>query len=159
KHNIYPEYVPSTLPPVRPSSRYEQFLDHLRQHSDLTFVDLRQPLLQAKAREQVYERLDSHWNDCGAYVGYHQLVSVLGTWFGGMRPLPRSAFDTVTCLNRWPDLTCLMGLDGLMPEESLCLQPRTPRRARPADHRVDLTAVRCPDHEKPLATECDGCGA
>ena len=40
----------------------------------VAFVDLRAPLLAAKARERVYYKTDSHWNFNGAIVGYDAMM-------------------------------------------------------------------------------------
>ena len=43
----------------------------------VNFVDLRAPLTQAKNRERLYFKTDSHWNLLGAMVGYRSIAGAM----------------------------------------------------------------------------------
>ena len=45
KTSIYPEQLPDAYRPRSPISRLDQLVDHLEEHSDLAFVDLREALV------------------------------------------------------------------------------------------------------------------
>jgi hypothetical protein len=70
KHVIYPEHLPESIHRVRPTYRMDELLAYLRQHTDLSVLDLRPALIARKQVEQVYFRTDTHWNDAGAFAGY-----------------------------------------------------------------------------------------
>ena len=95
KDTIYPEFMPSSYNRVHAQSRLDQFMAHLKAHSNLAIVDLRQPLLKAKSREQVYYRTDTHWNNRGAYVGYAKIIEALSAWYPQLKAFPRSDYREV----------------------------------------------------------------
>ena len=70
KFTIYPEHLPTWV--VRSPRRRRTIACAPPSERDgrVPFVDLRAPLLAAKARERVYFQTDSHWNYNGAIVGY-----------------------------------------------------------------------------------------
>ena len=86
KSTIYPEFMPPAYNKVNQESRLDQLLAHLHAHTNLSVIDLRAPLLAAKAREQIYYRTDSHWNQRGAHVGYVKILEGLAAWFPGLKP-------------------------------------------------------------------------
>lgn len=90
KQSIYPEFVPSRLNVVSTYRRIDQFLAYMRAHTDVEFVDLRAPLLEAKASgTQVFFRTDTHWNTPGAYAAYQAITRALGLPASvGWRPVP-----------------------------------------------------------------------
>ena len=69
KPEIYPEYLPPSPRRLGTRNRMDQLAAHLRDHTDLVVVDLKTPLLEAKTRERVFDRTDTHWNRRGAMSG------------------------------------------------------------------------------------------
>jgi len=130
KQSIYPEYMPAALNRVGTATRLDQLVAHLEQHSDLQLLDLRGVLREAKAHERPYERLDSHWNDLGAWIAYAEIAKRLGVWFPHMQPVPLSDFERTWPAGQGNDLAMLLSLSDVMPGERLTLVPRVPRRAR-----------------------------
>src|SRR5271157_3230122 len=130
KSTIYPEFMPLAYNRVNPKTRLDQLMAHLKAHSTLSVIDLREPLLSAKSQEQVYYRTDSHWNNRGAYVGYAKIMEALSTWIPKIMAAPRSEFRDVTVWKPARDLGYMLGLEYYLPEEYIDLQPRKPRQAR-----------------------------
>jgi hypothetical protein len=62
-------------------------------------------------------------------VGYEALAGLLSTWLPGVRPLPRSAFVDTVRETPGGDLALMVAANHLWPEESLDLEPLSPRRA------------------------------
>lgn len=155
KQTIYPEMMARRFCPRRYTSRLDQLLNHLREkHSGVEVVDLRPVLLAAKTHERLYHITDSHWNECGAFLGYQHLTSVLSKWFPAVEPMPRSTF--VEDEENWPDgdLARMIGLDEFKHEQCLHLIPLAPRRARAANEKVIAPSGIELDNP-PFATECD----
>jgi alginate O-acetyltransferase complex protein AlgJ len=125
KHVIYREYMPET---IRRSaiSRIDELVSHLREHSTVRVVDLRPPLLAAKARERLYHRTDTHWNDRGAFVGYQSIIDALTEEFPALRHRSRSAFEPRVVRSPGLDLAGMLGLTEVLSEEDLVLVPRHP---------------------------------
>lgn len=135
KQTIYPEYLPEYLLP-RHASRLDQLRDHLRAHSDIELLDVRDALREAKQRERVYHRTDSHWNQRGAFVAYRELTKVLSGWFPAIRPLERDQFQETVSDDRGGDSAGLLDLRDVLREENLDLTPRFPRRSRLTEEEV-----------------------
>jgi alginate O-acetyltransferase complex protein AlgJ len=134
KHAIYPELMPRSIHRLANRSRIDQFVEHLRAHSSVNVLDLRPALLEAKARERLYHRTDTHWNDRGAFVAYQQILA--SVQIPGLTAMPRSAFDGQEIRTEGLDLAGMLGLKSRLQEVDLKLVPRTPRRARTVEPRV-----------------------
>jgi alginate O-acetyltransferase complex protein AlgJ len=130
KQTVYPEYLEPRWRARHASGRLEQLVQHLRRHSNVTLLDVRQPLRRASRRERTYCLRDSHWNLTGAFVGYRELAQVLSGWFPQIRPFERSQFDEVAKPAVVGDLVHLLGLRGEGPETFLFLEPRFSLQAR-----------------------------
>lgn len=81
EHTIYSEHLPASLTRVRDTSRLDQLMGYLKAHSSVAVMDLRPSLLAAKARERVYQKTDSHWNERGAFAAYQALFGQISLWF------------------------------------------------------------------------------
>ena len=136
KHVIYPEHMPTSIRRLRQEYRLQELTDYLRRTTDVAVVDLRQPLLEAKAREQVYFRTDTHWDEAGAYVAYRELLLAAGRQLPSLEPVPRAAFENTTA--EWPggDIADMLGLRKDINEIAPVVRPTNGWRARveePAD--------------------------
>ncbi len=136
KNLVYPEFMPDSLPRFSERHPLDQLAKHLREQTDLTVVDLRGPLLRAKARRRVYHKTDNHWNDVGAYVGYRQihqaLVGALPS-FEGNAPVAVRPGSHVTA---GMGLTSIIGLSPWIHEERLDMTPLTSRHSVAVEHRA-----------------------
>lgn len=130
KYVINPENLPDAYHHANEPYRFEQLANYLQAHSDLEIVNLRAALEQAKTKERIWHRTDSHWNDRGALVGYQQIIGRLTPWFPSVKPLARDDFDAATETTPGWDLPAMMQLTDVIHEENLYLIPRTPRRAK-----------------------------
>lgn len=131
KHVIYPEYLPRSLHRAPGPSRADQLVAMLGAQSTVPVLDLRQPLLDAKADARVYHLTDTHWNDLGAVVAYRRIVERLRLVAPAVPPAwPDGAFRLERRHVPGLDLAEMMGLAGLIQETDLALVPVRPRRAR-----------------------------
>ena len=128
KHVIYPEFMPAGVNQGLSHSRAEQLLDHLRAHSTVHVADLRPPVLSARNAGRLFHVTDTHWNDLGAFVAYRQVIEQLGN--PGGPPATFDDFERQQVMRPGLDLASMLGLKGVLEEEDLRLEPRTPRRAR-----------------------------
>jgi hypothetical protein len=132
KHAVYPEELPNSVRRVGDETRTDTLVRYLREHSTVPVLDLRPPLLDAKAHERVYHRTDTHWNDRGAYVAYAAIVEALRV---AGPPAARDSFDAPSVVVPGLDLAGMLGVTGATTEEDLPLRPRVPRRARIVEPR------------------------
>lgn len=124
KHTIYPEYVPEAFRRMQEVSRLDQLVRYMKEHSDVEILDLREALFEAKGRERLYHRTDSHWNDYGAFVGYQRIAAELMKSSAQIQPLTDSDFELVREQKREMDLAAQLGLDDVLTEENIRLRPR-----------------------------------
>ena len=80
KVSVYPEQlVAAPGAQTRLGTRnMDRVLDHLREEGTLPVVDLRERFAAAKKDRRLYHRIDSHWNDFGAFLAYQELMTVIG---------------------------------------------------------------------------------
>lgn len=129
KHVIYQTAMPSALARVGDVSRTDQLFTALQDTG--VAVDVRPMLFQARARERIYQKTDTHWNDRGALAAYQQIIRA----FRDRVPATpaawtRDEFDAVDRDVPAMDLGRMMGLSRVLRETDLTLVPRRPRRAR-----------------------------
>lgn len=90
KSTIYPEYLPHWATKMTATTALDRFVDAIRADGSIRYVDVRDALRVAKARERVYFETDSHWNLLGAAVAYGELMRAVGSALPAfdMRPVP-----------------------------------------------------------------------
>jgi hypothetical protein len=132
KLQVYPEYLPQWVNRVQPESRMDQLLARLKAQTTVDVIDPREDFRQAKARERIYFRKDTHWNDRGAFLGYRRIMERVATRFARAQPLPRSAFVEVPWERKECDLARMMGPIVSMCERDCLLCPRVPLAAHQA---------------------------
>ena len=90
KHTVYREYLTRSVGPRHLQSRTDQLVDYLRRNSEITVIDLRACLMEAKKREQVYYKTDSHWNAAGATAAYQEIAHAVSELVLRLDPVPKS---------------------------------------------------------------------
>lgn len=124
KQMVYPELMPSSLKRLHGTYRADQLLAFLRAHSTIELLDLRPALIEAKPRELLYHRYDTHWNDRGALIASQQIAQRLARWFPAITPLRREDFVTSGAVPSGDRTTML----GLVDEGKRALPGLIPRR-------------------------------
>src|SRR5205814_3281954 len=150
KHTMYPEEMPSTLVRINEMTRTDQLFTALQ---DVGFaVDVRPALFEAKARERIYQRTDTHWNGRGALVAYQQIIGAVRARVPKTPPAwTRADFDSREVETAGLDLAGMMGLKRVLREIDLTLVPRRPRRGRVIEPAGALPTA----EEGTLITEID----
>ncbi len=109
KESVYPEYFPQGVRKVNSQSRYDQFVQHMRENSKVAVVDLKPALLANKSLGQLYRKSDGHWNNLGAFVGYEEIAKKLKDYFPKIKPLTMDHYK-VAVRSESGDLGRMMGL-------------------------------------------------
>ena len=97
KERMYSEYMPEGFGEPAANSAARQLTDYLRENTLLEVVWAEDVLREAKGRmpeDLLYYRLDSHWNDLGAYIGTRALLSRLGIELPPVSQLQLTAEET-----------------------------------------------------------------
>jgi len=74
KFTIYPEQLPAWMAKSDWPTPLERLVRMIEADGSIRFIDLRAPLMTAKARERVYYMTDSHWNMLGAAAAYDAIM-------------------------------------------------------------------------------------
>ena len=128
KCTIYPEYMPRSLNKVRRASRWDQLLERLRGPDGVDAVDLRPALWKAKEQRQAYRKIDSHWNDFGAYAAYRELMRHLRTHYPAAEAWPIDDFDIKMQETGDGDLVTMARSPFPFRDTLVRLEPKRPRR-------------------------------
>ena len=134
KFTICEDKLPLSVVRARQTSRLDQLARHL-ERQNLPFLDLRQAMNEAREKEEVYLRFDSHWNAAGAHASYQAIVKALARQRPELHPVARDELRREYRLSAKGDLAIMLGLDGHLAEDRLILRPIRKRRAvqRPID--------------------------
>ncbi|MET0051337.1 MAG: hypothetical protein ABW095_09705, partial [Candidatus Thiodiazotropha sp.] len=81
KHTIYSEFLPDYIQKVNPRSSSDQLVDYIRDHTDVTLVDLRQRLLESKQGQRLYSKSDTHWNHYAAQIAQYDIFKSIAGYF------------------------------------------------------------------------------
>jgi len=147
---LYGEDVPSTIARIHDTSRADQLFVAL-QDTGLA-VDPRPALFEAKQRERLYQKTDTHWNDRGALIAYQQIINAVRARVPATPAAwTRHDFEAVERTTEGMDLAGMMGLTRVLHETDLALVPIRPRRARV----VEPAGGHEMDEEGRLVTEID----
>lgn len=103
KSTIYPEYLPYYIN-VSDNSRTDQLLEYLKKNSTIKVIEIKDKLLEAKAKNQLYYKTDSHWNHNGSFICYMEIMKTLKKDYPELPVYSKSDFDVT------PD-TMLIGGD------------------------------------------------
>ena len=118
---VYPELLPDVLSELKSKenkSRIESLDAHLQQNKNIAFLNLTQPLLEAKSLHnelKLFYRTDFHWNYLGAYYAYKAIIEKLSASSDlGLQAIPLDKFSLDINPN-WAHQNFL-GLLGLLPK-------------------------------------------
>lgn len=155
KVSIYPEALPERFAYTSETTKLDQMGEALSA-AGIHFVDLRPPLLAAKAQGKAYYRTDSHWTPYGAFFAYQEIVRNLARYFPSMKPASLEDFTVSETPGLRGGLSYMIALGDLYHENVLALEPKTPLKARELsgitaqlNHFQPLMAYENPDSSLP----------
>ncbi len=127
KQSIYPDQLPAWLTKVRPDTKLDQFIAHMRAHSTVEVLDLRPALRDARRIAPTYFKTDTHWNLFGGFVACQEIARNLSGQQPGLEPLSLDSFELENKLTRGGDLANLLGLDiaEITEDNTILLTPKT----------------------------------
>jgi hypothetical protein len=126
KSSLYAEELPAAWQPLGGYTRTDQLLGWMRAHSTVPVLDFRPALAAAKESDRLYHRTDTHWNDVGAFIAYHEVATWLARQFPAVRPLARDDFDRQADIGAAGDLAGMLALGTVLSEERIVLAPKRP---------------------------------
>jgi len=124
KEDIFPEFRPDWMPRQRVATEFDDFVSGARKAGIDRLVDPRPELLEAKSRQQIWHKYDTHWTGLGAYIGYRALMTRMAIDMPEMQPLPLESFRAST-LVPWQqprDLSLMLGIGGFLQHGGVSFQ-------------------------------------
>jgi hypothetical protein len=123
KQSIYPEFLPPWLTKVRPQTKLDQFLAHMRAHSTVEVLDLRGTLISGRSIAPTYFQTDSHWNPYGAFLACQEVVKSLAKQLPGLPLVPLDAYNLTNRIEPGKDMASFVGLN-LIEHNAVYLLPK-----------------------------------
>lgn len=111
-HTIYPEYLPALMKlQIRDTpSKADQIIEYLKETgSSFRFIDVRPALFAKKKEAQLYFKLDTHWNELGAFFAYQSFLDQCYPELG-VKPRSLDEFEVTWHRVTSGDLTNMLGL-------------------------------------------------
>jgi len=128
KETIYPEFLPAGAARARSISRLDEILALLRS-ANVSHLELRAPLLEARKHAQLYDSVDSHWNGHGARIGAELLLGRAAELIE--RPASYAELDSrLSPRPSWADMPLILSLEERVTVPSVELVPNQPRARR-----------------------------
>jgi alginate O-acetyltransferase complex protein AlgJ len=149
KSSIYFEEMPAYIKKLRNESATDQFVSYLRQHTDVLILDLRPALLKAKRDQQVYYKVDTHWNHHGANIAQFEIMKVLAGWFPGK--IKPEKFSMMDLRRRGGDLGNLTSVWALMNYNDINPRPVFDQSCEP-----EILDTRKEGELRVMETHCQG---
>lgn len=129
KNRIYGEHYYPEIKKIAPKGRAEELVSYLSDN-DLKVVFPLEEILEAKAKGTIYYRLDTHWNNYGAFIGYSELMKEMQKDYPNLHTLTLADFNVKTRPEKGGDLLNMLNvpLEKLKLKENSILQ-LTPKKA------------------------------
>lgn len=108
KWSVYGDKLPAWTDGTLKERPFDQLL---RTHPELPLVDVRQPLIDARATADTYSRLNSHWTQYGATIGWQALVPTIDKALGGRVQLPVPKIASVQTIDAANEYQAMMGIN------------------------------------------------
>ncbi len=102
----------------------EELNDYLAQHSSVHTVDVFAALRKHKKNNNLFLKLDHHWNDLGAFYAANEVFKCMQTDFPSVDTLSLEDFDLHSSENPNGNLEKILGNLNLFSEISLTLSPK-----------------------------------
>lgn len=106
KTSIYPEFLPDFIKISTQEHRADKIISALKNAApSFPLLDLRPHLKEAKKREIIYHKTDTHWNMRGAHIGYSEIMKKIHQEYH-----LRSDFKDVEEIKNDGDIANIMGI-------------------------------------------------
>lgn len=155
KHTVYPEYLPKDLQGYEGPSRFDGLCEALLSRTDVPVIDTRAAVIAGKENRTLFYKTDTHWNSCGGYIGYSELMKRVKQDFPNVRVIAES--DCTIALNdKWKegDMAEFIGQADIMTDtdvtysvnDSTLVKRESPYPKTSFDPKRQILCYENPDH-------------
>ena len=124
KASIYPEKVPSNIFQYNKQSWGEQLLEYLEQKSEVKPINVFHVLRTLKVKEQIYYKLDNHWNQLGAFYSANEVLKRIHKDFSEVSTNQLSEYSIVKSTTNTGNLVGMLSGIGDFNDISFQLTPK-----------------------------------
>lgn len=110
KEEVYSQYIPDEYQKISDQRAYDQLYMYLKENTDIHVVNAEEDMELYKERYQLYNKLDTHWNELGAFVGAQALLKGMD----GHHAVDLSDYNISSLDRRSGDLAQMAGLENLL---------------------------------------------
>ncbi len=115
KEEVYSQYIPDEYQKISDKRQYDQLLTYLKENTDIHIVDAEQDIVAYKERYQLYNKLDTHWNELGAFVGAQVLLKEMD----GHDAVDLADYTISSLGKRSGDLAGMAGLENILKDDDI----------------------------------------
>lgn len=113
KHKIYSEYLPNSMQnQIKDTLSLADQIKTALSRTSLNFFDPTDELLNHKGDNLLYHKLDTHWNNYGAFIAYKEFFKYNNKTLN-IQPYSIDNFNIIYRDRTWGDLTRLIGTDTI----------------------------------------------
>lgn len=125
-YTMYPEMLPEQFDLSAIPSLQDRILAATKDIPGLTVIDFRPALNAAKAADRalLYQKLDGHWQDNGAFIAYTELMNRVAETNPAWAPRPISDFTVTKGLESGGALNRMLSLPVDLKEELVVITPK-----------------------------------
>lgn len=109
KSQIYSEYMPKEIIKNKGESKADELVEYLREKTEVNVVYPKEELLKNKGEYYLYNKIDTHWNFIGGYIGAVELMKSMDPNYE-YKSLDNSKIISKEITSG--DLASMMNLDG-----------------------------------------------
>lgn len=129
KASIHTSYIGYEYFRMSRESWGEQLNHYLEQNSSIRPVDIFSMLREHAKKENVFYKLDNHWNGLGAFYSANAIFQRMHQDFPSVHPLSLDDYQVVNTETPAGNLERMMGNLGIFSESSTELKPKIPFKA------------------------------
>lgn len=119
KQVIYPEFLPPDLVHNPSGTVTEKIVEEIRKSGGINYIDLVQPLMEAKKYGRLYNKTDNHWNMLGAYYAYREIAEQIRKDFPAVKLVENSDFSFHDTIVPSGNLAIMTDLSDYMKENDI----------------------------------------
>jgi alginate O-acetyltransferase complex protein AlgJ len=137
KPEIYPEKLPVDFKRAPSGTLTDKVVKAINADPVIPYIDLKEPLLNAKKQNIIYYLTDTHWNPVGAFCAYTTIINRIRQDFPEVKPVTEKDFQYKFNTHRGGNLSEMIGMSGHIKESELTpVFKKVRSRSQPAKYKI-----------------------